>query len=73
MESDEGHHVAFWGAGSRWLVDGTLHSGWPRLVLGCKRPSRTSSSNFLSVTEEWTHASAGRTWLLPAISVEVRL
>jgi hypothetical protein len=58
------------GAGSRWSDGGTLHSGWLRLALGHRRPSRTNSSSFLSVTEERAHTSMGRIWLFPAIVVE---
>jgi hypothetical protein len=58
------------GADSRWSDGDTLHSGWLWLALSHKRPSRTNSSSFLSVTEEWAHASAGRIWLFPAIVVE---
>jgi hypothetical protein len=69
VEAYEAHHVAYWGAGSRWSDSGALHSGWVRLVFGRKSPSRTSSSSLLSVTEELAQASAGRSWLLPAIVV----
>jgi hypothetical protein len=48
---------------------GTLHFGWVRLALGRRSPSRTNSSSFLSVTEEWAQASARRIWLWPAIVV----
>jgi hypothetical protein len=58
------------GAGSRWSDDGTLHSGWLWLALGRRRPSRTNSSSFLSITEEQAHAFAGRIWLFPAMVVE---
>jgi hypothetical protein len=57
------------GAGSRWSDSGTLHSGWVRLALGHKSPSRTNSSSFLSVTEEQAHVSTGRIWLLLAMIV----
>jgi hypothetical protein len=60
------------GAGSWWSDDVTLHSGWVRLTLGRKSPSRTNSSSFLSVTEERPHASTGRIWLLPAMVVGKR-
>jgi hypothetical protein len=61
------------GAGSWWSDGGTLYSGWLQLALDHRRPSRTNSSNFLSITEERTHTSAGRTWLFPTISVEISL
>jgi hypothetical protein len=48
------------GTGSRWSDGGTLYYSWLRLALGHRRPSRTSSSSFLSVTEEQAHASMGR-------------
>jgi hypothetical protein len=59
------------GADSQWSDGGTLHSGWLRLALGRRRPSRTNSSSFLFVTEERTHASVGRIWLFPTIGVEI--
>jgi hypothetical protein len=58
------------GADSWWSDGGTLHSGWLRLALGHRRPSQTNSSSFLSITEEWAHASTGRIWLFPTIVVE---
>jgi hypothetical protein len=58
------------GAGSRWSDGGTLHSSWLWLALSRRRPSRTNSSSFLSVTEERVHTSAGRIWLFPAMVVE---
>jgi hypothetical protein len=73
VESDEAQHVALRGNGSWWLVGGTLHFDWLRFVLGRRRPSRTSSSSLLSITEERIHASAVRTWLFPAMNVEVGL
>jgi hypothetical protein len=60
------------GASSRWSDGDTLHSSWVWLALGRKSPSRTNSSNFLSVTEERSHVSAGRIWLLPTMVVGKR-
>jgi hypothetical protein len=58
------------GTGSQWSDGGTLHSGWFWLALGRRRPSQTNSSSFLSITEERSHASAGRIWLFLAMVVE---
>jgi hypothetical protein len=59
------------GASSRWSDNGTLYFGWLRLTFGHRRPSRTNSSSFLSITKERTHASAGRIWLFPAMGVKI--
>jgi hypothetical protein len=72
MESHKAYHVSLWGVDSRWLDDGTLHSGWVRLVLGRKSPPWTNSSSFLSITKECAHASAGKIWLLLAMVVGKR-
>jgi hypothetical protein len=58
------------GVGSRWSDGGTLHYGWLWLTLGRKKPSRTYSSSFLSITEERAHTSVGRIWLFPTMVVE---
>jgi hypothetical protein len=55
VEGDEAHHIALW-----WRRH-ILHFGRSRLILGRRRPSPTSSCSFFSITEEWIHASTGRT------------
>jgi hypothetical protein len=48
------------GAGSRWPAGGAIHSGRDWLVFGRSKPSSTSSSSLLSVTEEVAQSSVGR-------------